>query len=156
MVSAGVVSGCGAGTVSSGVYSGSADCGLRFGIPSNSCSMSLATSSVGVRLAPSSGRMTRSPRLAGRGAEDEKGAVGCGKVVCAGAACSVGCGDNAETSGRTGGICGDCGMVGACCGVAAGWAAGCGCGAGVSPGTSPKTSWTVRTTSSMPTWDFTR
>ena len=115
MVSAGVVSGCGAGAVSSGVCSGSVDCGLRFGIPSNSCSMSLATSSVGVRLAPSSGRMTRSPRLAGRGAEDEKGAVGCGKVAGAGAAaaCSVGCGDSAETSGRTGGICGECGIAGA-------------------------------------------
>ena len=58
--------------------------------------------------------MTRSPRLAGRGAEDEKGAVGCGKVAGAGAAaCNVGCGDNAETSGRTGGIWGDGDMVGA-------------------------------------------
>lgn len=114
MVSSGVLSGCGAGAVASGVLSGVVDCGLRFGIPSNSCSMSLATSSVGVRLAPSSGRMTRSPRLAGRGAEDEKGAVGCGSVAGAGAAaCNVGCGDNAETSGRTGGICGDCGIAGA-------------------------------------------
>src|SRR5687767_13015572 len=108
--------------------------------------------------------MTRSPRFAGRGVE--KGAVGCGNVV--GCGCGCGCGVGAVLYcggvGRDGigtwlgfaGVGARGGTVGAVC-RGGGWVGLLnGAVAGFATGASPRTSWTVRTTSSIPTWDLTR
>ena len=77
------------------------------------------------------------------------GAVGAGVTTWVAIAISVG--DGKVTAGAS------CWVVGAANGVlaAAGSAAGAGA-TGAAAGASPSTSWTVRTTSSMPTCDLTR
>ena len=63
---------------------------------------------------------------------------------------TISAGDGKVTAGVS------CWVVGAANGALAAAGSAAGSGAGVGSGASPSTSWTVRTTSSMPTCDLTR
>ena len=68
-----------------GGVTGLAGCAIDAGLVSNSLAMSGEISTEFCELLAGSGWIMRSPSPDGRGADEEKGAVGCGNVVgCAG------------------------------------------------------------------------